>query len=404
MSEKEIWKPICSSLKLSRYAISNRGRVKNIGSGYILNCPLIKTGYVLAVLKGDEGKKSVQVHVLVATTFIPKPENYELGGYTVDHINRDRSDNRVENLRWATGREQNLNSGPGRGGKGKITIQYDGNMKKIKEWPSASAAERALDLIPNSVSATCRGSQKTAGGWIWRYKSAQTIEGEEWLYDEEFNLHVSNKGRIKTPKGTIMKGYKVNTTGHYCIPSFRIGDKNRTYVHILVAKLFIPNPKNKPYVCHRDKVMSNNEVSNLRWCTAKESGKLHSATSTKPRISIGRPVRQYSLDGEFIKEFDSMNSAAKVVGTSRDSVFRVCSGITSSTSGYVFKFSNATDTIKRTKKKVVPIYLLLKGGKKRLYEGGAPEAALELKLHTANIHKVCKGERKATGGYSFEYV
>jgi hypothetical protein len=107
-------------------------------------------------------------------------------------------------------------------------------------------------------------------------------------------------------------------------------------------------------------------------------------------------VKQYSLDGEFIKEFDSMNSAAKVVGTSRDSVFRVCSGITSSTSGYVFKFSNATDTIKRTKKKVVPIYLLLKGGKKRLYEGGAPEAALELKLHTANIHK---GLQRREKGY-----
>lgn len=50
--------------------------------------------------------KRIQVHRLVAETFIPNPENKP----TVDHINRIKDDNRVQNLRWATFKEQIENS------------------------------------------------------------------------------------------------------------------------------------------------------------------------------------------------------------------------------------------------------------------------------------------------------
>ena len=43
-------------------------------------------------------KKQLRVHRIVAETFIPNPENK----LEVDHINRIRNDNRVENLRWVT--------------------------------------------------------------------------------------------------------------------------------------------------------------------------------------------------------------------------------------------------------------------------------------------------------------
>lgn len=57
-------------------------------------------------------KKRIRVHRIVAETFIPNPDNKP----EVDHINRIKSDNRVENLRWATRLENNQNRGPKKSG------------------------------------------------------------------------------------------------------------------------------------------------------------------------------------------------------------------------------------------------------------------------------------------------
>ena len=63
------------------------------------------SGYKHINLSKDGKQKKHIIHRLIALHYIDNPENKKC----VDHINRNRSDNRLENLRWATHSENNQN-------------------------------------------------------------------------------------------------------------------------------------------------------------------------------------------------------------------------------------------------------------------------------------------------------
>lgn len=103
----EIWKPI---VEIPGYDVSNRGRVKKLPCGRGFNSiehikvPTISNdGYMLLNWRTPDGRQhSKPIHRIVAETFIPNPENKD----TVNHIDGDKHNNCVDNLEWATRREQ----------------------------------------------------------------------------------------------------------------------------------------------------------------------------------------------------------------------------------------------------------------------------------------------------------
>lgn len=112
----EIWKDI-KDLE-GWYQISNIGRVKRLKKrhcnhgktnvvirDYILTPIVDKKGYLTVTLPINGGRKIFKIHRLVAEAFIPNPENKA----QIDHINRNVADNCVENLRWCTNKENQLN-------------------------------------------------------------------------------------------------------------------------------------------------------------------------------------------------------------------------------------------------------------------------------------------------------
>ena len=102
------WRPVVGFE--GSYEVSNTGLVRSLkgrkGPTYVMKLQPDKVGYLLVHLRGGKtSKKLYLVHRLVATAFIPNPE----GKPQIDHINAIKSDNRVENLRWVTPRENKAN-------------------------------------------------------------------------------------------------------------------------------------------------------------------------------------------------------------------------------------------------------------------------------------------------------
>ena len=98
----EIWKPIDG---YENYSVSAFGQVRNDTTGKILKGRKNKGRLGVSLWK-NEIKKQFQIHRLVALTFIENLEDKP----EVDHIDNDPSNNRVENLRWATHQENNRNT------------------------------------------------------------------------------------------------------------------------------------------------------------------------------------------------------------------------------------------------------------------------------------------------------
>lgn len=169
------------------------------------------------------------------------------------------------------------------------------------------------------------------------------IEGYEGKYQ------ISNLGRVKaldfkrTKKERIMKPH-INTSGYLAINLYK-NAKFKTYrIHRLIAQAFISNPENKPCINHIDGNKLNNSIDNLEWCTHRENTihAIKTGLSSSPTVKYGtdnpksKKVKQYDLQGKFLKTWDCISDAGKSLNATH--ISDVCNGKRKSCKGYMWEY------------------------------------------------------------------
>ena len=156
---KEEWKPIKGFEGL--YEVSNTGKIRSLhfGKTRILSPGKDLQRYLHLVLCKDKVKKEFLVHRLVASAFIPNPNNKP----EVNHIDGNKSNNNVDNLEWCT-RECNMRHACHNGimnvdAQKKSVILY----KRYGEYESSTEAAKALNVSQNWLSTAIHNNSSIHG-------------------------------------------------------------------------------------------------------------------------------------------------------------------------------------------------------------------------------------------------
>ena len=221
--DDEIWNDVVGFEGF--YEVSDKGNIRSIDrkilrkdgvevfqKGVILK-KCLSHGYHTVCLNKNGDRKVVRVHRLVAEAFIP---NYENKPY-IDHINTIKTDNRVENLRWVTQKENFHNPVSINTWKESIKYRKNPRSRKVVCLNTREVFETIVEAAKRyNIDANDGGIQRCCEG-KYKYRGIDPISNEKlvWVYYSDF-IRMSDDDiidKLKTERNHFRKQVRCITTG-----------------------------------------------------------------------------------------------------------------------------------------------------------------------------------------------
>lgn len=158
-----------------RILVSDQGRVKSLlRDGRILKPTLDENGYLRLKITLDRKPISYKVHRMVASAFIPNPNNLP----QVNHINGNKTDNSVSNLEWVTNKENAAHAiraglwdtviqGSKRENERRKKVVTAHKDDQVMTFESVADAERHFNS--RHISDVLKGKRQHVKGWRFSY-------------------------------------------------------------------------------------------------------------------------------------------------------------------------------------------------------------------------------------------
>lgn len=335
-NDEDMW---FTSRAFPKYECNRQGCTRNKDTKYVHKPHRDAKGYLTVGLVNNEGEQEkVRVNRLMGDVFL---EDFDITNQeqTIDHINQRRDDNRLDNLRIATRKQQSENSTyPAQVPKNSYPIEQwtlDGQF--VKRYESRQAASAALGVHHNTSFKYVDGEPRKVRGFIWRYpEPGPDLEGEIWEQIGAW-VHVSNRGRVKkiidgqVVYGPVDGSEAAQSPDGYAMAGTKL-------LHLEVARLFLP-PSSDPgrtIINHKDGNKTNADVCNLERVTYSENTQHAYDTG----LIVARPVIQLDLDGTELARYPSTSAAARSVPEAHQGNIWACaSGKNKTCGGYRWKFT-----------------------------------------------------------------
>ena len=162
------------------------------------------------------------------------------------------------------------------------------------------------------------------------------------------NYLICREGYVSR-NGKVLKPHRGDIQGHLNVRLWKNGRVHEEYIHRLVAKTFIPNPMNYPFVGHLDDDKENNHVDNLAWGTHKDNYEdsvyngtayfISSEDREKGLAKIRKPVISHEIATGQERYFVGQTEAARRLGLQQANIGKVLLGERRHTGGYMFRFA-----------------------------------------------------------------